>query len=74
MLSCGSGQVTWFAVNMEWRLIRMLLEPEGVLDRLFENEDNQASVMLQLSVYQTHILNPNKIENAYEYLLNFRAT
>lgn len=52
----------------------MLLEPEGVLDRLFENEDNQASVMLQLSVYQTHILNPNKIENAYEYLLNFRAT
>lgn len=74
MLSCGSGQVTWFAVNMEWRLIRMLLELEGVLDRLFENEDNQASVMLQLSVYQTHILNPNKIENAYEYLLNFRVT
>lgn len=71
MLSCGSEQVTWFAVNMEWRLIRILLEPEGVLDRLFENE---ASVMLQLSVYQTHILNPNKIENAYEYLLNFRAT
>lgn len=41
MLSCGSGQVTWFAVNMEWRLIRMLLGLKGVLDRLFENEDNQ---------------------------------